>query len=86
LSATVFWFAHAAPAAADLVGTQVSGSFKITGFNIFDPFFGFVPSGTYQHLRPSSVLPPVNSLGRSAAAGEKMGVEARSDGFDRLSL
>jgi hypothetical protein len=47
LSATGFWLAQAAPATADLIGTQVSGSFDTGGTvsNLFDPAFGFVPPG-----------------------------------------
>ena len=43
--ATAMWLAQAAPATADLIGTQVSGSFSVGGVNLFDPAFGFVPSG-----------------------------------------
>ena len=45
VAATVMGLAQAAPATADLIGTQVSGSFVTLAGNLFDPAFGFVPPG-----------------------------------------
>src|SRR5215813_2525071 len=50
LSATALWIAEAVPAAADLIGTQVTGSYfggPDLSFrnNLFDPVNGDVPPG-----------------------------------------
>jgi hypothetical protein len=47
LAATAALLTYVAPANADLIGTQVSGSAQTTvgGANFFDPAFGLVPAG-----------------------------------------
>jgi hypothetical protein len=48
MAATAALLAYVAPATADLIGTQVSGSAETSinpGVNFFDPATGFVPAG-----------------------------------------
>jgi hypothetical protein len=45
LAATAALLTYVAPATADLIGTQVSGSVLFNGLNLFDPANGQVPAG-----------------------------------------
>jgi hypothetical protein len=59
LAATAALLAYVAPASADLIGTQVSGSAQLTvgGANFFDPAFGLVPAtGFGNSSSPNNVV------------------------------
>jgi hypothetical protein len=58
MAATAALLAYVAPATADLIGTQVSGSAQENGVgtNFFDPVNGFVPAGFGNSSSPNNVV------------------------------
>jgi hypothetical protein len=58
LAATAALLAYVAPATADLIGTQVSGSAQANGAgaNFFDPVNGLVPAGFGNSSSPNNVV------------------------------